>query len=269
MVGGDVDSKFEEYEPRSAAWRELPPIPTQRSFAAAAAVGARIYVMGGIHAVRTAVAVVEEFDLVSRTWRSRANLPSARSRFAAVAAGGKILVFGGYTENGDISDTDIYDPARDSWAPGPPLPLARHGHAAVHVDGTVFVLGGYASVDGALSKPQSRVDALNLTRGTWEARAALPTARGFFAAVVVDHWLYAIGGRLSTAPIERYSSRKNTWEAFGAMPAPRERFGAALVNGRITVVGGEGNSRDALSYDPRCKGQTQARVPTSAVALGG
>jgi len=240
------------YEPPAAAWRELPPMPTPRAFAAAVSIGTRIYVLGGVNQSRVSLAVMEEFDVVSGKWRRRADLTTPRNRFAAVAAGGRIFALGGLAETGNLSVTEIYDPVNDRWRPGPELPLARHGHAAVQIEGTLFILGGYGESGGVGVGPFSRVDALNLATGSWERRADLLTARGFFAAVAAGRWVYALGGRLPSGPIERYSLSKHTWEAVGEMPAPRQRFGAALVGGRIIVVGGEGSPREAISYDPTC-----------------
>jgi N-acetylneuraminic acid mutarotase len=233
-------------------------MPTQRAFPAAVAIGTSIYVVGGLHPAgdrdpRAALNVVEEFDITSKNWRRRADMPTPRSRLAAVAAGGKILAIAGLGARGDVSVTEIYDPANDRWEPGPALPLARHGHSAVNVDGVVFVLGGYATSDGVMA-PQSRVDALNLSSRQWERRADLPTARGFLAAVTWGQWIYAIGGRIASGAVERYRVPANTWEVLADMPAPRQRFGAAVVDGRIIAVGGESQgSREAIRYDPRCE----------------
>jgi len=227
-------------------------MPTPRAFAAAVSIGTRIYVLGGVNQSRVSLAVMEEFDVISGKWRRRADLTTPRNRFAAVAAGGRIFALGGLAETGNLSVTEIDDPVSDRWRPGPELPLARHGHAAVQIEGTLFILGGYGESGGVGAGPFSRVDALNLATGSWERRADLLTARGFFAAVAAGQWVYALGGRLPSGPIERYSLSKHTWEAVGEMPAPRQRFGAALVGGRIIVVGGEGSPREAISYDPTC-----------------
>ena len=81
-----------EYDPAADAWKALAPMPTKRGSPVAAAVGDKIYVIGGgttspgakdpsIHPARPHIAVgtVEEYDPVTNTWRARTPMPDRKS----------------------------------------------------------------------------------------------------------------------------------------------------------------------------------------------
>ena len=114
-----------EYDPAADSWRALTPMPTKRGSAVAAAVGSRIYVIGGgttspgskepsIHPARPhlAVGTVEEYDPATNSWRARAPMPTPRNHSGIGVVGGKIYVIGGRTAAAFISvgtNTDMVE----------------------------------------------------------------------------------------------------------------------------------------------------------------
>src|SRR5438034_4409897 len=97
-----------EYDPASDTWKALASLPTKRGSPVAAAVGDKIYVIGGatvgpgsnetaVHPARPHVSlgVVEEYDVASNRWRQRAPMPTPRNHATAGAVNGKIYVIGG------------------------------------------------------------------------------------------------------------------------------------------------------------------------------
>jgi N-acetylneuraminic acid mutarotase len=64
------------YDPRTNRWRKLAPMPTARGDLAAAAVGGRVYVIGGLDAVGHPMATVEIYRVASNTWTSGTPLPA-------------------------------------------------------------------------------------------------------------------------------------------------------------------------------------------------
>src|SRR5216684_2458830 len=125
-----------EYDPVADTWKALAPMPTKRGSPVVAAVGNKIYVIGGattpahsnetaVHPARPhlAVGTVEEYDPATNTWRERTPMPTARNHAVTGAVNGKIYVIGGRVGAafiGVASNTNVveeYDPAADAWRP--------------------------------------------------------------------------------------------------------------------------------------------------------
>src|SRR6266852_7582403 len=85
-----------EYDPAKDSWKALAPMPTKRGAAVAAAVGDKIYVIGGattapgetnpaIHPTypQRVLSTVQEYDPKTNTWRERSPMPTPRNHAAA------------------------------------------------------------------------------------------------------------------------------------------------------------------------------------------
>ncbi|KAL0489030.1 hypothetical protein AKO1_009078 [Acrasis kona] len=92
----------------------VPNMSTARGDAAEAAVGDRLYVIGGEtiedgtdgHNHTLTIAQVESFDTTTNTWRSEPNIPDSRMRYGGNAIGNTIYVVGGQRRN-TISETSF------------------------------------------------------------------------------------------------------------------------------------------------------------------
>lgn len=71
---------------------------------------------------------------------------------------------------------------------------------------------------------------------TWSEVCSMNFKRSSFAAVVVDHYIFVLGG-LNTTTVERFDTRNGRWELMPAMSTKRLNFGAAQVCGFIYVIG--------------------------------
>src|SRR5687767_7069011 len=102
----------QEYE-----WSSAAPMPTPRSEVASAAIGQKIYVIGGLDGFARTSAVVEIFDTKENSWTAAKPLPKGVHHATAHALGGKIFVFGGLTGLGGtpVDTVYIYDAEKDSW----------------------------------------------------------------------------------------------------------------------------------------------------------
>src|SRR5437764_9576237 len=90
---------------------------------AVAAIGSRLYVLGGFAgATNTPVDTVRVFDVSTHAWSTAAPLPSPRGGEAAAVLDGKIHVLGGGNSVSTLADHSVYDPATDSWSEAAPLP---------------------------------------------------------------------------------------------------------------------------------------------------
>src|SRR5207244_13373183 len=82
----------------SGTWTQKAPMLAVRGEVAAAAVGDKLFALGGGVAGK-AVARNEEYDQVADRWRERAPLPEPRDHLGLAALNGKIYAFGGFTSS--------------------------------------------------------------------------------------------------------------------------------------------------------------------------
>lgn len=250
---------FEKYDPETDAWRSLPQMPTPRSFLAVAAVGSKIYTVGGIpndhpktdRGSDSASALMEIYDITTSTWTVGTPMPTPRNSVAAVAYSGLVYVIGGMGPGGDMGTVEVYDPTTGQWTTRAHMPTARHGHSVVLVDGKILVVGGY------LGTPLDVVEEYDPVTDRWTRKSDMPTPRGFFGMGVANGYVYALGGRVrGDPPIELYDPHSDSWKHIGVMPGGfRNRFGTAVVNDLIYIIGGEyqgerHTATDLLRYEP-------------------
>ena len=80
--------------------------------------------------------------------------------------------------------------------------------------------------------------------GNWAVKADMPTGRMALSTSAANGYIYAIGGRKGTDPIEilatveAYNPRTNTWAKRSNMPTPRYWLSTATVGGIIYAIGG-------------------------------
>jgi N-acetylneuraminic acid mutarotase len=202
----------------------------------AAAVGSRVYVMGGALANGAPTAATWAYDPLTNVWSSRAPMPTARSAGMAAVAQGRIFVAGGSPAG---STFEVYDPATNQWSALPAVPTPRNHLAGGISGGRLFAAGG---------RPPLTLDVLEIFQigaGTWSTGASMPTGRSGHAAAMVRGCLYAFGGEGNPnhpngvfPQNEVYDTRSDTWDSLTPMPTPRHGMGAAAVGGRIYIPGG-------------------------------
>lgn len=274
------------------SWRARAPMPTPRTSAAAAAVGWKIYVIGG-QAAGGCVATVEEYDTRLDTWTRKADMPTARCGLAAVELGGKIWAVGGGSTPSYFADRAVmetYDPATDTWAATAPGMLTPRTYIAAAVaSGRIYTLGG-TNTDQTPGGWWT-VEQFDPASNQWSAAPSLVASRSMFAATSMSGTIYAIGGWGRLEPtsgltplseVESYwpPSSMNKWWAETPMAHARIFPGAATVGSRIYALGGRafldpdvGTSVE--EYDPTSRTWTErAPMPTgrsglAAVAVNG
>jgi N-acetylneuraminic acid mutarotase len=224
--------------PDGGVWADGAVLPTARSELAAAALGSRVYVAGGLAGSEPSDAF-EVYDAATGGWRRAAGLPEPLHHTALAAAGEHVYLTGGYR---DLAFREVsratwrYDPARDAWEPAAAMPGPRGAHIMAAIGDRLYVVGG--TPDGRA------LWAYDPARDAWESGLApMPTDREHLAAAVAGGRLYAIGGRAegagNVAALEVYDPASDRWEALTAMPAARGGLTAAALDSRIFVGGGE------------------------------
>jgi N-acetylneuraminic acid mutarotase len=153
----------EEYDPASNTWKTRAAMPTARNHFLTAAIGEKIYAIGGrlgsTFITRSSnTEVTEEYDVAQDLWRTRAPMPTARSGVAGGVYNGKIYVAGGEFQNDKIMAAfrafEAYDPATNTWDGGlPRMRIPRHGFAGAVIGDRLHVVAGgmqTAGIPGAV-----------------------------------------------------------------------------------------------------------------------
>lgn len=202
-----------EYDPRTATWKKLAPLPTVRGSVACAALAGKVHCAGGARlpagsrangiAPGVATEVLTEhivYDPATDRWSTRAPMLTPRNHFTLTEVGGKLYAIGGRIGHAFVSGWSVpataneeYDPATDSWRPRAPMPTARSAHGAVVVGGKIHVLGGeewqrFASVvhrTHEVYDPQTN---------RWTDGPPMRTPRHGFVAAAVGNRIFAVSG---------------------------------------------------------------------------
>ena len=208
-------------------WSTGAGMPTARSRLAAAALGGKLYVVGGYDG-SSRLRALEVYDPATDSWATGPDMFFYCYGLAAAAIDGNLYVVGGF--NGSPSHTlEIYDPATNSWALGPGMPTARYGLAVAEVDGKLYAVGGNNSSGGYLGN----LDIYNAAMDRWTRGSDMPTARSDLAVAEVDGKLYAMGGFGSSGyvrTLEVYDPATNTWTAGPDMPTARRHLAASAID---------------------------------------
>jgi len=179
-----------------SAWTDLASMPagTERGAAIIGAIGARIYLAGGLRG-SSAVALVTAYDTATATWETALpSLPEPRDHGCGGVVGDALYVIGG--RGGSIegtSDSVLAYAAGGSWQSRAAMPTARGGTACGVIDGRIFVVGGEGNA-AAPSGVFSETEVYIASEDRWEALAPMPIPRHGMGAAAWDGRLYVPGG---------------------------------------------------------------------------
>jgi N-acetylneuraminic acid mutarotase len=222
-----------EYDPATDVWKALAPMPSRRGSPVAAAVGGRIYVIGGasthpgspepaVHPARPhrAVGTVEEYDPATNTWRARSPMPTARNHAAIGVVNNKIYVIGGRIGAafiGVASNTNIveeYDPTTDQWgAIRARMPTARSAVAwGVHRN-RIYVAGGEFQDDRLMAAFRA-LEAYDPATNGWTSLPRMPTPRHGLAGAVIGNRLHLVSGDVQSAGLAGMNLHADAHDVF-------------------------------------------------------
>lgn len=275
----------EGLSPEAGSWTTLAPAPTKRTEVAAAALGGKIYVVGGFNEPSlgnlTKLAVsnaLEEYDPATNRWATRAPLPKGLHHAAAATVGSRLYVIGGFTASlfslwQPVASVYLYQPDTDAWVERAPMPTPRGALAVTEYEGKLFAIGGYDQGGNSAA-----LEVYDPGSNTWSAKSPLPTSRDHLAAAAVGRRVYAIGGRLNRdysrnlVVTEAYDPAADRWTRVADLPTPRSGITAGVIRGKIYVLGGEapeGTFRTNEAYSPDSdRWETRAPMPTGRHGLG-
>jgi serine/threonine protein kinase/N-acetylneuraminic acid mutarotase len=254
----------------NSRWVELPPLLQPRAAAAAAVVGNRIIVTGGVGANGRLLTTTEIFDGTS--WTLGAEMPTPRQLLSAASDGKLVYAVGGIDGTSDLTTVEAYDPAANAWTTLPELSEARSDGGVAFADGRLVAVGGESG--GQVLKS---VAALDLATQTWSDLPDMDTARHGMAVAAVEKTVYAIGGATgvgdsqvtSSAEALKLAARKaqpaSQWRSLPDAPTARLQMAWTVLDGKIWIAGGMSHGaglQTVQSYDPQTGAwQSQPSLP--------
>lgn len=132
-----------EYDPATDRWtaRKAPPVPQAAS--RAAALGGKIYIVGGHN---EAGRLVHAYDPTSNTWSRVADIPTARADFTLIALEGQLYAIGGanfsLSKDKILRSVETYDPQSNRWTARSPLPEPHWEEVSAVLDGRIYLFEG-------------------------------------------------------------------------------------------------------------------------------
>ena len=161
------------------------------------------------------------------------------------------------------------------------------GNALVSHGSSLILVGGFTATNAKGEKgnlvSQANVQRYDIASGKWSDLPKLPEPRSSMDAIVLEGYLYAIGGwnmqggtdepewhkTAWRLPIENPSKG---WEPIAAPPFQRRAVAVAAHKGRVFVIGGMNEDGDTTTetciYDPKTNAWAEAS-PIAGVPLTG
>jgi hypothetical protein len=230
----------------------------------------KLYQMGGFFGSSLrGTARTDVYDPAFDTWTALDDMLTIVTHHTAAMDGQAIWCAGGFfgDNGGFVVDTvQVYDVASDSWGTGPRLPERRAGGGLVRLGRNLHYVGGFQS--RRLNASDHFVLDLDDVAAGWDSSsfAPLPMGRGHMSLVVLNGFIYAVGGQFGhdlnpqdVDLVHRYDLVSNTWTQVASLPTPRSHFEAStfVYKGRIFIAGGRNNQPGGLlvipqitAYDP-------------------
>jgi N-acetylneuraminic acid mutarotase len=218
-------------------WSTGAAMPTARLAPAAAAIGTKIYVVGGYNG--TAVLSVNEiYDTVANMWSTGAPMPTARWALAAASVNGILYAIGGELASTCCRETNVveaYDPVSNTWTTKAAMPTARNSLAAGSDGNLIYAIGGFNF--GRLNN----VERYDPTTNTWLALAPLHVAKSYPGLGVIGTTIVAASGLAGsgvTPDNEAYNPANNAWTTLAPEPDKHNGPCAGAVGGSLYSAGG-------------------------------
>ncbi len=187
---------------------------------------------------------------------------------ATLLQNGEVLVTGGFNfTNGDLTNAELYNPAKGKWTMTGSLVDPSQGQEAVLLDnGQVLAAGGYnPNITGAPALALAEL--YNPSTGTWTATGSMTTPRSGFSFVVLQNGeVLAAGGDQAPgsgipSTAELYNPATGTWSATGSMTTSAGGGAILLPNGDVLVA-------DVNIYHPSTGTFTALNPPAPSGAGG-
>ena len=198
VIGGTLETGESDrvYALRGDRWVPQPPLNRARAAGAAAVVGNRIIVVGGVAGGKL-VPQTEIFD--GQGWTEAAAIPTPRQHLGAASDDRYVYAVGGrgLSAAENTAAFERYDPERGSWTRLDPMPKLVGAVGAGFLAGRVIAVGGEGT-----NTVSDAVQAYDLRRQAWSQLQPLPEPRHGSSVVALGGSLYSIGGAAAAGHVE-------------------------------------------------------------------
>jgi len=189
-------SPFEEtvdiYDVASGKITQGAPMPVPRGNFATAALGRKIYALGGISGVPGTMRQTNRtliYDVAADSWSEGVPMPTPRETRAAVVVNGDIIVAGGYHQPSvsiGVKTVECFDPGRNQWLNLPDLGQPVSANSAAVLGNYLFLFGNYDPADEILAYDLATHASTVVKNGFTPASQS--------AAVALNGMIYVVGG---------------------------------------------------------------------------
>ncbi|XP_031817440.1 kelch-like protein 17 [Sarcophilus harrisii] len=186
-----IHGDCEAYDTRTDRWHMVASMSTRRARVGVAAIGNRLYAVGGYDGTSD-LATVESYDPVT-------NAQAAPECFG----------------DGITCSAERYDPLTGTWTSIAAMSTRRRYVRVATLDGNLYAVGGYDS-----SSHLATVEKYEPQVNTWTPIATMLSRRSSAGVAVLEGALYVAGGNDGTSclnSVERYSPKANAWESVAPM----------------------------------------------------
>jgi N-acetylneuraminic acid mutarotase len=208
------------------------PLPVALEEAAAAAVGRRLYVIGGFDAVGNSLSTVWVFN--GSSWTAGPRLPLGLDHTSAATLNGHVYVAGGHSFGRDSARFFRLD--GPAWTELASMHHPRGGHTLLAVANKLYVIGGNTAASNV-----APAEVYDPQAARWSDLPPLPTPRNHVAGFVFDLDVCAAGGRYpTTSRVDCYNVTTSAWVRLPNLPVATSGAGAtALDDGSVVILGGQ------------------------------
>lgn len=240
----------------------------------AAAIGTKIYVVGGIDSSLTVLGTNQVYDTASNKWSTATAMPTPRWDPSAAVVNGILYMIGGNsTISGSTAVVEAYDPTHDSWSEKAPLPISDA--PVVAVDGSfIYAMGGYSSGSGRIANVYRYSPKTN----TWTTRQPLKDGVSNPGVGTVGKLIVIADGLDNngvTTETEIYAAQQNHWKVGKPDLTARTAGCSSAISGKLYLAGGELGAGSAPAtnvldvYDAQTNAWTaKATMPQAVVGPG-
>nr|XP_033494554.1 kelch-like protein 40b [Epinephelus lanceolatus] len=238
-------SYFLQYDPATADWLGMPPLPSPRFLFGLAEAENSIFVLGGkeLKDQEQTLDSVLVYDRHSFKWGESEPLPYPVYGHATISHNDVVYVIGGKGENKScLKKMCAYDAKRFEWKELAPMKVARSlSGATIHKD-KIYVAAGVT--DNGLT---DSVEVYDIATNKWSDFVAFPHERSSLNLVSLAGLLYAVGG-FAMMPLEdsdetvpkemndiwRFDDTENKWT--GILREIQYASGATILGVRLNTL---------------------------------
>ncbi len=247
----------------SKQWTTHNPMPTSRAGLALAAMGEKIFAIGGVRANNQETRSVEIYDSATNTWAEGASKPTATANVGGVGLNEKIYVPGGCTNDGQVIDKlEIYDPHTDTWTQGPAMPNPRCSYGLVAYQDKLYLFGGWNG-----QQFEDTIFIFSPEDNSWQvSEHTMPYPIGSVGAAVLSEAIYIAGGYDGQDEFDqayRFNPATGEWLEKGSLQEKRGGLGLVSSNDNLFAIGGGWTQALETSekYDPKTDTWSEIETP--------